>query len=32
MFSGEPEGWSYLQEMALRERNPSRLIQILGIK
>jgi hypothetical protein len=29
MVSNEPVGWSYLQGMALRERDPKRLIEII---
>jgi hypothetical protein len=30
MFLDEPEGWNCLQEMAQRERNPKRLIEIIN--
>jgi hypothetical protein len=29
MLADEPEGWRHLQEMAQRERNPKRLIEII---
>jgi hypothetical protein len=29
MWPDEPEGWSQLQAMAQRERNPKRLIEII---
>lgn len=29
MLPGEPQGWSYLQAMAQRERDPNRLMKII---
>jgi hypothetical protein len=30
MWPDEPKGWSHLQEMAKREKNPKRLVEIIN--